>query len=214
MGSDQCIELDMLGKTWIFKRSGNLEELWDKMTGDEPGDEDRIPYWAEIWPASIVLSEHIHESSEMIRGRVCLDVGCGLGLTSVIAQSSGADVLAMDSQWEALRYCRYNALLNNKKDLKCVQMDWRSPGITAGMFDFIWAGDVLYEVRFTPPLTRLFKMALKVDGKIWIADPQRNVSEKIWHIFEDSGFKIRELKRQKAGLNSHKATVRLIELTV
>ncbi|MFN2342825.1 MAG: methyltransferase [Desulfonatronovibrio sp.] len=214
MGSDQCIKLDMLGKEWVFSRSGNLENLWDEMIGDDPGDEDRIPYWAEIWPASIVLSEHIYESSDTIRGMTCLDVGCGLGLTSVVAQSLGADVLAMDSQWEALRYCRYNAFLNNKKVLKCVQMDWRNPGITAGIFDFIWAADVLYEVRFTHPLTRLFKMALKDSGKIWIADPQRNISERIWHIFQESGFKIRELKREKAGLGSHKATVRLIELTV
>jgi predicted nicotinamide N-methyase len=93
-------------------------------------------------------------------------------------------------------------------------MDWRNPGLRPAVFDFIWAGDILYETRFCQPLTMLLKGSIRENGRIWIADPERNISDRIWSYFEDNGFIVNEIKREKAFIDRHGAMVRLMELSV
>ncbi len=207
------LELDLAGKKWVIAKAGSLEELWDKMTGDSPRDEDFIPYWAEVWPASKVLAAHIVRCRKFLSGRTCLDLGCGLGVTSLVAGSLGARVVAMDIQFPALVFAGKNAVLNKVAFLSRVCMDWRKPAFKPQTFDIIWAADILYETRFCKPLAALMKQCLKPGGKIWIADPERNLSPKIWESFQESGFLVNEISREEAWLDSSRASVRLLELT-
>ncbi len=213
MVSEQSIEIDLAGRRWLISKGGNLEELWDQMTGDNEGDEDHIPYWTEIWPASKILAEHIYSFRSLLSGCLCLDVGCGLGVTSLLAGSLGARVVALDSEWPALVCARRSSFINEVSSVNWVQMDWRNPGLKPGAFDFIWAADILYESRFCQPLAELLKYCVGENGRIWIADPERNISAKNWEYFEHSGFNINEIKREKASMGRHKAMVRLLELS-
>ncbi|WP_045214841.1 class I SAM-dependent methyltransferase [Desulfonatronovibrio magnus] len=199
---------------WILDRAGNLEDLWDQMTGDNPEDEDHIPYWTELWPAAMVLAEHINSMSGRIRGRRCLDIGCGLGLSSLIASRNFADITAMDIMWDALYFTGVNAHQNKTGRLNRVQMDWRHPGFRAKTFDFIWAADVLYEKRFCYPLIDLFRHCLKPHGVIWIADPRRNVSAEVWKLFQQNNFTITELKQESVSVNCNTALVTLMEISL
>ncbi|MFP4235961.1 MAG: class I SAM-dependent methyltransferase [Desulfonatronovibrio sp.] len=209
----QSIELELRGRKWLISRAGNLDELWEEMTGEAADAEDHIPYWTEVWPASKALSGHISDSARLLAGRLCLDIGCGLGLTSLVARSVGARVVAMDFEKPALEFARQNALINNIPSTCWVQTDWRNPGFGPEVFDFIWAADVLYEARFWEPLAGLLRYCLKDNGRIWIADPERNVSVKAWDYFETKGFTIKEIGRQKTVVGSHSATVRMMELS-
>jgi ETFB lysine methyltransferase len=211
---EQSIELKLAGRTWLISKGKSLEDLWNEMTGDNEEDEDHIPYWTEVWPASKVLAQHIHASRSLLSGRLCLDIGCGLGITSLLAGSLGAKVVAMDFERQALECARKNARLNHVSALNWIQMDWRNPGLRPAVFDFIWGADILYETRFCQPLALLLKDSIRENGRIWIADPERNISAGIWSYFEDNGFIISEIKREKAFTGRHKAMVRLIELSV
>lgn len=211
--SHHSIELELAGRKWLISRAGNLDELWENMTGETLDAEDHIPYWTEVWPASKALAGHIGRSARLLAGGLCLDIGCGLGLTSLVAGSVGARVVAMDFEKPALEFARQNASINNIPSMCWVQTDWRNPGFGPGVFDFIWAADVLYEARFCEPLARLLRYCLKDNGRIWIADPERNVSVKAWDYFERKGFTIKEIGRQKTVVGYHSAMVRLMELT-
>ena len=46
------IELSLCGRQWHLERAGDLESLWDAMDSDEFGEDERLPYWTELWPAS------------------------------------------------------------------------------------------------------------------------------------------------------------------
>ena len=61
--------------------------VWNAMLDDPQNFEDeRLPYWTELWPSSIALCRWLEERRAEIAGRPCLDLGCGLGLTAMVGQ--------------------------------------------------------------------------------------------------------------------------------
>ena len=208
------VEVEVEGRVWLLDRAADLEALWDEMDGDDMGDDERLPYWAEVWPASVLLGRHIARNADRVRGRTCLDVGCGLGLTGMIAGSVGARVLAFDYEWPAVSFARRNALLNRVPQPLWTVMDWREPAVRAGAFEFVWAGDVLYEKRFFEPLIRLFRHALAPNGRIWVGEPVRTVSRPVWDELRGRGFAAEKLAVEKVALCGQNATVNLWEVTI
>ena len=206
------IELELGGRKWFINRAGNLDDLWEEMTGENLDDEDHIPYWTELWPASVVLADYIYQNRVFLSGKTCLDIGCGLGFTALVATWSGAAVAAMDFEFQALDFARINADLNNISQPGWIQMDWRNPGIKPGSFDIVWAADIFYETRFCAPLAEFMRYAAKGNGRIWIADPERNISLKVWDFFQENGFEVIEITRKKAFVSGQSAMVRLVEL--
>lgn len=161
---------------WELAQAGDLEERWAAMTGIL--DDDQIPYWTELWPASLGLGDWLISQSCQIAGKVCLDIGCGLGLTAIAGQMAGGRTLTMDLSAEAVAHCRRNALRNGVPSPCCMVMDWRHPALRPRSLDLIWGADILYESRFIKPVLDLLATALKPDGKAWIADPGRNIFER------------------------------------
>ena len=181
-----CIAVEACGRQWTLHRAASLEELWDGMVdanaakatanGADGGfDDERLPYWTELWPSSLGLAQWLHARRADIAGRACLDMGCGLGLTAMIGQWLGARVTAMDYEEEALRFARRNAVVNGVPQPLWTVMDWRKPAVARGAADYIWGGDIMYEKRFVTPVLRFLEHALAPQGRVWIAEPCRSV---------------------------------------
>jgi predicted nicotinamide N-methyase len=208
------VEVTVQGRTWLLDRAGDLEALWDAMDDAVLDDDERLPYWVEVWPASVLLGRWIERNHDAVAGRNCLDLGCGLGLTGMIAAEQGARVVAFDYEWPAVRFARHNASLNRVTQPLWTVMDWRSPAVRQGAFDFIWGGDVLYEKRFFDPLVNLFRHALAPGGRIWVGEPVRTVSRPVWPRLEALGFSPRKLTTEKVELCGQNPTVNLWEITL
>lgn len=171
---------------WQIKRYGDLEDLWENLGEDDP--DERIPYWTELWPSSLALAQWLAECEDEIRDRICLDLGCGLGLTALLAQKLGARVAAADYVPQALEYCQRNARLNNIKKPFCLAMDWRQPAVRPKTIWRIWGGDIIYERRFIDPVLDFFEYALEEDGRAWLAEPGRNIFNIFLHRARERGF--------------------------
>ena len=144
--------------------------------GENALDEDeRLPYWAELWPASIALCSWLFQKQDVIRSRICVDIGCGLGLTALVAQWLGARVLAMDYELEALRYARDNAAHNEVASPFWAVMDWRRPALAPRCAQYLWGGDIMYETRFALPVLDFMEHTLAPGGRAWVAEPCRSV---------------------------------------
>lgn len=214
-GERQRLALEIKGRTWLIERTADLETLWEGIGQDDFGDDERIPYWAELWPASLLLADWLTERAEEIRGRRCLDVGCGLGPTAVIAASLGARVVGFDYEWPAVFFGKENAALNGLTPDRAplfVQTDWRTPGLRAGGFDFIWGGDIVYERRFFEPLAALFTNQLAPDGRIWLGEPVRSVSQPAWTELARRGWLVRRIAQRPVPVEGYSVTVNLWEL--
>src|ERR1700728_4247990 len=100
--------------------------------------DDRLPYWADLWPSSRILADYLLQTERVpdhLRPRTrpfgaadqvqpaiaqsvtrrepvapsLLELGCGLGLVTMAAMRAGYDVLATDYYEDALRFTRANA---------------------------------------------------------------------------------------------------------
>lgn len=213
-GPRQCLHVEELGRTWLLNRTGDLEVIWENMSREEFGEDERMPYWAELWPASLLLCRWLARNQELVRGKFCLDVGCGLGLTGIVGQSLGAKVVGMDHQWPAVYFSRENAALNGVAQPLWTQMDWCAPAFKPKSFDFMWGGDIVYETRFYHPLTKLFKEYLAPGGRIWLAEPRRSVSRPVWERLAEDGFGVAKLFTEPVPVEGYHVTVNLWELTL
>jgi predicted nicotinamide N-methyase len=114
-----------------------------------------LPYWAELWPASTALAAALPE----VAGLRVVELGCGLGVPSLVAAARGAEVTATDWAPDAIDLLRENAE-RNRLELRAEVRDWREPW--EERFDLVLAADVLYEQRNVEPLlARLRELAPK-----------------------------------------------------
>ena len=169
------IELEVCGRVWKLARRADLETLWARMGEEDLGEDERLPYWTELWPAGIALCSWLFQRRDAIRGCLCVDMGCGLGLTALVAQWLGAHVLAMDYEPEALRYARENAAHNAVASPLWAVMDWRRPAFAPQCVQYLWGGDIMYETRFASPLLDFMEYTLAPGGRAWMAEPSRSV---------------------------------------
>jgi len=165
----------------------------------------------ELWPATLALCDWL--ARQDLAGKRCLDLGCGLGLSALVASSLGAHVVGMDCEAEALYFAARNAALNNVTQPLWVRMDWNRPGFAPGIFDSIWGGDIFYEGRFFEPLERLLLRCLAPGGRVWFGDPERSVSRDVWPRFVRRGWRVAGRGQVVVPFEQARMTVNVWELS-
>jgi predicted nicotinamide N-methyase len=158
-------------KTFSILRPRNSDDL---IREEDFVKDERLPYWADVWPASTVLAAHLVSlaSKNRERGRG-LELGCGVGLVTIAAMIAGYDMLASDYYTDALAFTRANAWRELGREPSTQMLDWRHFPRTVRGFDLILASDVLYEKAYAEILPKIFKRALAPGGMVILADPGR-----------------------------------------
>lgn len=135
-------------------------------------DDEFLPYWAEMWPSSIALARAL--GGRALGGRRVLELGCGLGLPSVVAALAGARVLATDWSAAAVAFATRNAAANGA-ELRAERVAWSAPGplLADAPWDLVLASDVLYERRMADALLELLPRLVDRRGTVLLADPGR-----------------------------------------
>jgi predicted nicotinamide N-methyase len=133
--------------------------------------DERLPYWADVWPSSLILAGKLLELKG--RGKSALELGCGVGLSTLAATKAGYDVLSTDYYEDALDVTRANVFRNLGKLARTRLVDWRHLPEDLGQFDFVFASDVLYEKEYAELLPVILDRVLVPDGRALIADPGR-----------------------------------------
>jgi len=154
--------------TFSILRPANSDDL---IREEDFVKDERLPYWADVWPSSIVLAGKLLELNG--RGKTALELGCGVGLSTLAATSAGFDVLSTDYYEDALDVTRANVFRNLGKIARTRLVDWRHLPLDLGTFDLIFASDVLYEKEYAELLPILFGGLLAPTGIALIADPGR-----------------------------------------
>ena len=151
-------------------------------------EDERLPYWADIWPASTILANQI--ISRNGQGRRLLELGCGVGLVTTAAMASGHEVVASDYYTDALAFTRANAFHNLGKSPVATMMNWRKFPEDATNFDKVIASDVLYESEYAKILPGILMRALSLHGVGLIADPGRIAAPEFLERCEDAGLEL------------------------
>ncbi|HKN64497.1 MAG TPA: methyltransferase domain-containing protein [Gaiellaceae bacterium] len=147
-------------------RPPSADELIDESAF---GEEEFLPYWAELWPSGLALARHV--AAREVRGLRVLELGCGLGLPALTAALRGADVLATDWADDAIELLRRNAELNGVF-LRVARVRWSEPELLlrAAPWDLVLGADLLYEARNAEQLAELLP---DLGGEVLLAEPGR-----------------------------------------
>jgi predicted nicotinamide N-methyase len=157
------------------------------ITRPYPVDRERYssePYWAYIWPSGVVLAGAIARDPSVLRGRRVLELGPGVGVTTVAALQAGADLVIADAAPESLAFCAFNALEHTGIEPNAVHFNWRMPSselfaVAADGFSLVLAADVLYEDEDVEPLLALVQRLVAPNGELWLAEPGRTMVEEL-----------------------------------
>ena len=99
--------------------------------------------FGHVWPSGRLLAEAM--ATHDIAGKRILELGCGLGLASLVLRHRGADVVASDYHPLAETFLAYNSALNELPAVAYRTLRWDAPNESLGRFDLIIGSDVLYE---------------------------------------------------------------------
>jgi predicted nicotinamide N-methyase len=160
--------VEIAGRALSILHPESAEDLIDERDFDL---DERLPYWAELWPSARVLAEH--GSAMTGAGRSLLELGCGSGLVATSASLAGFKVTASDYYEDALRFARVNVKRNGGRSARGLLLDWRNLPTRLGRFDVVVASDVLYERPYGPLVARVLDATLTPAGVAYLADPGR-----------------------------------------
>lgn len=169
-------QVEVGGRDLVLVRPRDSMALLD----DDRFDRDEyLPFWAELWPSGAALARLVVAGD--LAGRRVLELGCGLGLPSILAALGGAHVTATDWSADAVAFARANADRNGAR-LETLVASWADPGplVEAAPWDVVLAADVLYEQRNVDLLVGLLPRLVDAHGQVWLADPGRRHAMTFW----------------------------------
>ncbi|KAA0206332.1 methyltransferase domain-containing protein [Candidatus Uhrbacteria bacterium] len=178
--------LEVQGEILSIRHPADAESLID--AGAFARDE-RLPYWADVWPSSLALARRVAALDG--RHRRLVELGCGVGLVAAAALRAGFDVTATDYYEEALAFARANGRANAGRAPETRLVDWRDPPAALGPFDLVVAADVLYERPHGPLVARLIGRVLGPAGTALVADPGRVGSSPFLDALAEAGLRRR-----------------------
>ena len=159
-----------------------------------------MPYWSVLWRSGVALARQL--AATRLAGLRVVELGCGLGVPSLVAARGGAAVLATDACAEALELVERNAR-ENGLDVTTACVNWNAPDelVARGPFNLVLASDVLYERQ---SVARLLALLPRLSREAWIADPGRpaagafmKAARRRWSVASDvrDGIEIHRLTR-------------------
>jgi predicted nicotinamide N-methyase len=171
-----------------------IRSLLDKNQFHDPMDEAlnlgissaTWPLFGLLWPSGQRLAERM-----ALRPVTCeriLEIGCGLGLSSLIAHRRGANVTASDCHPLTHAFLDENTRLNGLPPMDYRHGLWgiaalREDGLpvltsaqdasVSGLFELIVGSDILYERDDEGTLAHFIDAHAAKTSEIWVVDPNR-----------------------------------------
>jgi len=129
------------------------------------------PLFGVVWESSEVLAQFMFDFE--IAGKRILEVGCGIGLTSLMLNKRLADITATDYHPEVESFLLENIELNDGKVIPFYRTGWADEDCGLGKFDLILGSDLLYERGHVELLSAFIQQHANPECEIVLVDPGR-----------------------------------------
>lgn len=129
------------------------------------------PLFGVIWISGEILA-HLMEDFQ-IEGKRILEMGCGIGLASLMLNHRHADITATDYHPEAESFLAENVRLNQGETIPFVRTDWDDRDSGMGRFDLLIGSDLLYEAGHISQLSAFIDHHAAPHCDIILVDPGR-----------------------------------------
>ncbi len=144
------------------------------------------PLFGLLWPSGQRMAERM--ALRPVSAERILEIGCGLGLSSLVAHRRGANVTASDCHPLTHAFLDENTRLNGLSPMAYRHGLWgtaalREDGLPvltsakaatlSGLFDLIVGSDILYERDEAGTLAKFINEHAATQCEIWVVDPNR-----------------------------------------
>lgn len=144
------------------------------------------PLFGVVWASSEVLAQLMQDYE--VDGLRILEVGCGIGLASLMLNQRDADITATDHHPSAGSFLQHNSDLNDGRDIPFVRTDWDDAASELGEFDLIIGSDLLYEPDHAAQLAGFIDQHAKERCEVIIIDPNRGNSGRFSRHMTELGY--------------------------
>ncbi len=168
----------------------NLEEYVDQLA--ETTKEDKkieLPFWAKIWPTSILLGHFISKHLSKIKSSDAnlLEIGAGIGVCGLIAAKQGYQVTISDINEDALLFNQINILKNNlQNSAQIAKVDFTQQNLD-NRFSVIIGSEVLYINETYRPLIKFLLSHIRhnENSEILLAKDYKISAKKFFKLAQD-----------------------------
>ena len=198
---------EVAGESYSLLHPASAEELISEEDFDK---DERLPYWADLWPSSHVLATRVRSLAG--EGRSCLELGCGAGLVTCAAARAGWRVTATDYYLDALRFTAVNARRTTGAAIATREVDWRALPDDLPRCDLVLAADVLYERPYGGLVAQAIARTLSPGGVALVADPGRVGAEDFDREAAAAGLAVQRIARVEfhTGVALQRIDIRLV----
>lgn len=145
-------------------------------------------FFGQLWPAGQVLANAVKKIN--IAEKRIIELGCGLGLPSLVLKHRNADITASDRHPLSELFLDKNSLLNHIAPIPFVNLCWEKPTLDVGKFDIIIASDVLYERHHAKILADLIDKISQPNAKVMVTCPGRGHRNNLSKLLMEQGFTV------------------------
>ena len=182
--SSEPIEVVIGSRSLTLLRVKDLERLVDREALLRDNTEEP-PYWAHLWTGALTLARYLDGFID-VRDQTVLDLGCGLGLTGIVAAQKGGRVTFADKEVAAVSFARENARLNGCARYGVQQIDF-TQDILETDFALILGAEILYDRPTFPALVRFLARHLSPAGRAILADAKRTNTQDFYQRLDQAG---------------------------
>lgn len=187
-------------KVYVGGLAYRLRVLSDKQQFSDPDrhaqrlgiSSARWSLFGQVWPSGRLLAQAMLRVD--IDGRRILELGCGIGLASLVLKRRGANVVASDMHPLTEPFLAYNAALNALPAVHYRALRWDMPMPSLGHFDLIIASDVLYERDQALLLAGVMERHAYPGAEVLLTDPGRGHSAHFNRLLAAQGFVLEEAR--------------------
>lgn len=162
------------------------------------------PLFGMLWPSAQRLAGAMQQRGDL-GGKRILEIGCGLGLASLVVHRKLADVTASDCHPLADTFLRANLMLNQLPAMKYHTGQWTTANPGLGEFDLIIGSDVLYERSHPQQLSEFIARHSAAEVEVAIVDPNRGHRSRFTQDMQALGFSYWETNLDSALLGDEAA---------
>lgn len=129
------------------------------------------PLFGNVWPTSIVMALRVLELE--LDGKRVLEIGCGIGLCSIVLHRMGVDITASDYHPQTQEFLDRNIVGNGLSPIKYQTGNWETANPQLGKFDVVIGSDILYQPAHAQHVSRFIDLHSNDGVQVMIGDPGR-----------------------------------------
>jgi predicted nicotinamide N-methyase len=166
--------------TVLHVEAHTLHARWARSFVRQEGETRPLPFGATLWPSALALLHAMVRLDQAWEGTRVLEVGCGVGMGSVLAARLGARATAADNHGDMAAFLLENARLN------AVHVDWLHwdhavDSNATDAVDVLLGSDLLYSAGQLHAVLNTVERVVSRGNVVLLADPGRR---SLWTLVE------------------------------